>query len=306
MKRRDFIRRSVAASVASGALFSMGRWNTLLASGTSSDLPFDLVAVKNGDPMEMFDQGIAALGGMKNFVKPNQTVVVKPNIGWDSGPERAANTNPDLVGHIVKQCLAAGAKKVIVFDKTCDEWTRCYKNSGIEKAVKDNGGLMLTGAMEADYRPVKIAKGVTLKEAKVHKAILDSDVFINVPVLKNHGGAQMSLTMKNLMGIVWDRRFYHANGLHQCIADFATYGKPDLNVIDGYRVLKRNGPRGVSVNDVATMKYQLLSTDMVAADTAATKIFGMETARVKHIGIAESLGVGTTDLDSLNIKRISI
>lgn len=306
MKRRDFIRRSVAASVASGALFSMGRWNTLLASDTSSDLPFDLVAVKNGDPMEMFDRGIAALGGLKSFVKPSQTVVVKPNIGWDSGPERAANTNPDLVGHIVKHCLAAGAKKVIVFDKTCDEWTRCYKNSGIEKAVKDNGGQMLTGAMEADYRPVKIAKGVTLKEAKVHKAILESDVFINVPVLKNHGGAQMSLTMKNLMGIVWDRRFYHANGLHQCIADFATYRKPDLNVIDGFRVLKRNGPRGVSVNDVATMKYQLLSTDMVAADTAATKIFGMEPARVKHIGIAESLGVGTTNLDSLNIKRISI
>ncbi len=306
MKRRDFIRRSVAASVASGALFSMGRWNSLLASGTSLDLPFDLVAVKNGNPMEMFDQGIAALGGMKNFIKPNQTVVVKPNIGWDSAPERAANTNPELVGHIVKHCLAAGAKKVIVFDKTCDEWTRCYKNSGIEKAVKDNGGQMVTGAMEADYRPVKIAKGVTLKEAKVHKAILDSDVFINVPILKNHGGAQMSLTMKNLMGIVWDRRYYHANGLHQCIADFATYRKPDLNVIDGFRVMKRNGPRGVSVNDVATMKYQILSTDMVASDTAATKIFGIETASVKHIGIAEGLGVGTTDLDSLNIKRISI
>jgi len=306
MKRRDFIRRSVAASVASGALFSMGRWNTLLASGTSSDLPFDLVAVKNGNPMQMFDQGIAALGGMKNFVKPNQTVVVKPNIGWDSAPERAANTNPELVGHIVKHCIGAGAKKVIVFDKTCDEWTRCYKNSGIEKAVKDNGGQMVTGAFEADYRPVKITKGVTLKETKVHKLILESDVFINVPVMKNHGGAQMSLTMKNLMGIVWNRRYYHANDLHQCIADFATYRKPDLNVIDGFRVMKRNGPRGVSVNDVATMKYQILSTDMVAADTAATKVFGIETSRVKHIRIAEGLGVGTTDLDSLNIKRISI
>lgn len=284
----------------------MGRWNTLLASGTNSDLPFDLVAVKNGDPIKMFDEGIAALGGMKNFVKPNQTVVVKPNIGWDSGPERAANTNPELVGRIVSHCLEAGAKKVVVFDKTCDEWTRCYKNSGIEKAVKNNGGQMLSGAMEADYQAVKIPKGVILKEAEVHKAILDSDVFINVPVIKNHGGAQMSLTMKNLMGIVWNRRFYHANGLHQCIADFSTFRNPDLNVVDGFRVMKRNGPRGVSVNDVATMKYQILSTDMVAADTAATKIFGIETSRVKHIGMAESLGVGTTDLDSLNIKRISI
>ncbi len=116
----------------------------------------------------------------------------------------------------------------------------------------------------------------------------------------------MSLTMKNLMGIVWDRRYYHKNDLHQCIADFASFKQPDLNVVDGFRVMKRNGPRGVSVNDVETMKYQILTTDMVAADTAATKVFGIETNEVKHIGLAEELGVGTTDLDSLNIKRISI
>jgi uncharacterized protein (DUF362 family) len=306
MKRREFIRRSLAASIASGALFSMGKWNTVLASGTNHSLPFDLVAVKNGTPEEMFDAGIAALGGMKTFVKPNQTVVVKPNIGWDASPERAANTNPGLVGQIIRHCLDAGAKRVMVFDKTCDEWTRCYKNSGIEKAVKDSGGQIVTGAIEAHYRHVDIPKGISLKENKVHELILESDVFINVPVLKNHGGAQMSLTMKNLMGVVWNRRYYHANNLHQCIADFATFKKPDLNVVDGYRVLKRNGPRGVSVNDVAIMKYQILSTDMVAADTAATKVFGIETDRVKHIGLAEKLGVGTTDLDSLNIKRITI
>ncbi|MGD2035967.1 MAG: DUF362 domain-containing protein [Bacteroidales bacterium] len=306
MKRRDFILRSITASVASGALFSMGKWNSLMASGNEFALPYDLVAVKNGSPEEMFDLGIAALGGMKNFVKPGQTVVVKPNIGWDSPPERAANTNPGLVGNIVKHCLAAGAKKVVVFDKTCDEWTRCYKNSGIEKAVKDNGGQMVTGASEGLYRQVRVPEGVSLRSAKVHELILDSDVFINVPVLKNHGGAKMSLTMKNLMGIVWDRRYFHQNDLHQCIADFATFKKPDLNVIDGYRVMKRNGPRGVSVNDVATMKYQILSTDMVAADTAATKVFGIETSRVKHIGLAEKSGVGTTNLDSLNIKRISV
>jgi uncharacterized protein (DUF362 family) len=165
---------------------------------------------------------------------------------------------------------------------------------------------MVTGKTEAHYQPVKITKGKILKENKVHELILESDVFINVPVLKNHGGATMSLTMKNLMGVVWDRRFYHANDLHQCIADFATFRKPDLNVVDGFRVLKRNGPRGVSVADVAEMKYLLLGGDMVALDTAATKVFGIDTKRVKHIGIAEEMGVGTTNLESLNIKRITI
>ena len=306
MKRRDFIWKSVAASVASGTLFSMGRWNPLFASANMSDEAFDMVAIKNGEPTAMFDAGIAALGGLKSFIKPNQTVVVKPNIGWDAPPERAADTNPELIGRIVKRCLEAGAKKVMVFDNPCDEWTACYKNSGIEKAVKNNGGQIVSGKIEGYYHPVDIPKGKNLKNTRVHELILESDVFINVPVLKNHGGATMSLAMKNLMGVVWNRGFYHANNLHQCIADFVTFRKPDLNIIDGYRVMKRNGPRGVSVDDVATMKYQLISKDIVAIDTAATKIFGIETERVKHIVIAEEMGLGTTNLDSLKIKRITV
>ncbi len=306
MKRRDFLFKSFAATVASGALFSMGKWNSALAKGTNTELPFDLVAIKNGTPSVMFDTGIAALGGMKQFVKPGQTVLVKPNIGWDAPPERAANTNPELIACIVKHCIDAGAKSVMVFDNTCDEWTRCYKNSGIEKAVRESGGQTLTGKDESQYHAVSIPKGVVLKTAKVHKLVTDSDVFINVPVLKNHGGAVMTIAMKNLMGVVWDRGFYHKNDLQQCIADFVTYRKPDLNVIDGFRVMKRNGPKGVSVDDVVEMKYQILSKDIVAADTAAAKIFGMDLNKVSHITMAEKLGMGTSNLDALNIKRISL
>jgi uncharacterized protein (DUF362 family) len=306
MKRRDFILKSVVASVASGALFSMGKWETLMAAEMSSSLPFDMVAIKNSDPITMFNKAIEALGGMKQLIKPNQTVLVKPNIGWDATPERAANTNPELVGRIVKSCLDAGAKKVMVFDNCCDEWTRCYKNSGIEQAVKDAGGQIVSGKNEDDYIEVNIPKGVVLKKAKVHKLYIESDVIFNVPVLKNHGGAVMSLSMKNLMGVVWDRGYYHKNDLQQCIADFLTYRQPDLNIVDGFRVMKRNGPKGVSVNDVVDMKYQIISKDIVAVDTAATKIFGIDTDKVEHILMAEKLGLGTTNLDSLNIKRITI
>ena len=108
------------------------------------------------------------------------------------------------------------------------------------------------------------------------------------------------------MGIVWNRSWWHANDLQQCIADFSTYRNPDLNVVDAYRVLKRNGPRGVSVSDVVTMKYQVIGTDMVAADTASAKIFGIRPEEVRHITLANELGSGTNNLDKLRIKRISI
>lgn len=310
MKRRDFLFKSIGATIASGAALSATGAITKTVStannNASVDDNYDLVAIKGGEPENMFVQGIEALGGMKKFVKSGQTVVVKPNIGWDAPPERAANTNPKLVGKIVELCIAEGAKEVVVFDNTCDEWTRCYKNSGIEAAVKAAGGKVVTGKEESHYKSVTVAKGKVLKSAEVHEQILNADVFINVPVLKNHGGATMSLSMKNLMGIVWDRKFWHQNDLHQCIADFATFRKPDLNVIDGYNVMKRNGPRGVSVNDVANMKYQIIATDMVAADTAAIKVFGIGVDEVDHIAMAEELGVGTSKLEDLNIKRITV
>ena len=108
----------------------------------------DLVAVMGGEPEAMFRRAITEMGGMKQFIKPGQKVVVKPNIGWDKVPELAGNTNPKLVAEIVKQCLAAGAKEVTVFDHTCDDWQKCYKNSGIEEAAKAAGLVVVTGTCE--------------------------------------------------------------------------------------------------------------------------------------------------------------
>lgn len=305
MKRRDFIKKTLQTSAVAGAAFSLGNKNTVLG-GDWLQQSYDLVAIKGSTPGIMFDKAIQAFGGIKNFVKANQKVVVKPNIGWDSVPERAADTNPLLVSRIVKHCLDAGAKEVVVMDHTCDNWQKCYTNSGIEKAVKNTGGKMAPANSEQYYQSITIPEGKILKTAKVHELILEADVFINVPTLKHHGSTQLSIGMKNLMGVVWDRKFYHRNGLNQCIADFVTKIKPHLTVVGAYRVLKRNGPRGVSTADVAEMKSLLLSTDIVAADTAATKLFGKDPDSVRHITYADQIGVGTKDLSSLSIKRITL
>jgi uncharacterized protein (DUF362 family) len=307
MKRREFIIKSAEAGLLASTSLSLGRVGRLLAAEPANPvLPYDLIAVKGGSATAMFDKAIAAMGGMTKFVKKNQTVVVKPNIGWDSSPERAANTNPELVGRIIEHCLQSGAKNVYVFDHPVNEWTRCYKNSGIEDVVKKAGGIMVTGNSEGHYHQVQIPKGKNLKSTKVHELILESDVFINVPTLKTHGGTRLSISMKNLMGVVWDRGYYHGNNLHQCIADFTTFKKPHLNVVDAFRVLKRNGPRGVSVADVVEMKYQIIGTDIVATDTAATRVFGLQPDQLKHIAMAVSLGSGTSDLESLRINRITM
>jgi len=307
MKRRDFLKKSLGAGLFAGSLITLGGYGKIFANTTNnSALPYDLIAVKDGEPEKMFDRAIDAMGGMRKFVKQGQKVVVKPNIGWDVIPEKAANTNPKLVARIIKHCFDAGAKEVYVFDHTCDEWKKCYKNSGIEKAAKDAGAKVAPGHTEGYYQEVSIPNGKKLTAAREHELILEADVFINVPILKDHGSARLTIAMKNLMGIVWNRRFWHRNDLHQCIADYVSYRKPDLNIIDAYRVMLRNGPRGVSKADVSTMKYQIISDDIVAADAAASKIFGTSPEKVRYIDIAGNSGYGVTDLSKLNIGRLKM
>lgn len=297
MQRRTFL-KALSAGLALGSSADRLHAGEVTAGVT------DLVAVKNGDPEVLFDRGIEALGGMGRFVKKGQTVVVKPNIGWNVVPERAANTNPRLVRRIIEHCLQVGAKEVYVFDHTCDAWRDSYRTSGIEQAVKEAGGKLAPGNSEGYFQAVAVAQGRRLREVKEHELILQSDVFINVPVLKSHGGARLTVAMKNLMGIVWDRSEWHANDLHQCIADFASYRKPDLNVVDAYNVMMRHGPRGVSAADVVNMQSQLLSTDLVTADAAAAKLFGLEPDTVGYIRLASEMGIGRGDLENLAIRRI--
>lgn len=307
MDRRAFFTTGLGASILAGATLGMGGRRGLMAGVPAGDSGAPhLVAVRGGEPDVMFDRGIKALGGIGAFVKKGQTVVVKPNIGWDVSPERAGNTHPKLVARIVKACYEAGAKKVYVFDHTCDDWQRCYSSSGIERAAKDAGATVVAGNSESYYQEVKIPGGTELKDAKEHELLLSSDAFINVPVLKSHSGARLTMAMKNLMGAVWDRGAWHRSDLHQCIADYAAYRKPTLNIVDAYYVMKRNGPRGVSVEDVTIMKAQILSVDMVAADAASAKLFGMEPDAVRHIALAADRKVGRKDLENLKIERISI
>jgi len=308
MKRKDFLKTMVAAGASAAVLDTDGL--KVIAQEAAAGTP-DLVAVLGGEPDEMFRRAITELGGMGRFVKRGQKVVVKPNMAWDKTPEMGANTHPLLVKEMVKQALDAGASEVVVFDHTCDEWRSAYKNSGIEDAVNEVGGKMMPADQEAYYREVTLSEGKSLTKTKIHTAILDCDVWFNVPVLKTHIGTHMTLALKNYMGIVWDRQFFHANDLQQCIADCGTYvKKPALNVIDGYRVMKSNGPRGLSAADAVVMKGLFASPDIVAVDTAAVRfaqrVTEKELAAVTHIEKAMELKLGTMDLDSLQVKRISL
>ena|ERR1035437_82051 len=310
MKRRDFFKSAAVVGLAS--IFKTSAFGSIVSgSKIAVKSEPDLVAVMGGEPAAMLIRAIKELGGIGHYVKKGDKVVIKPNIGWDKRPELAANTNPELISALIKLCKSAGASEVIVFDHTCQDWKKCYTNSGIEKAVLAAGGIMVPANDDSYYREVELPRGVNLKKAKIHHALLECDVWFNVPILKHHGGAKNSISMKNLMGIVSDRGVFHKNDLHQCIADISTFHKkPALNIVDAYRIMKSNGPQGKTEADVVMLKSLIVSPDFVAVDTASMKLFSQvqptNIKDVRYIALAEKLKVGTQDLDKLNMKKIKL
>lgn len=165
--------------------------------------------------------------------------------------------------------------------------------------------------LESYYKPIDLPKGKKMKKAKVHEAILNCDVWINVPILKNHGGANLTISMKNHMGIVWDLRILPPER-------FATMHRRYLYITEESCTQRSrrlpdhetNGPRGRSASDVVLAKGLFISPDIVAVDTAAAKFFNqvreMPLDTVGHLANGEALKIGTMNIDKLNVKRIKM
>ena len=169
--RRDFIRRGFVLSTTAICPLINLNLHKILFKDNNGIIP-ELVNVNNGEPEELFDNGIQALGGISRFVRKGQTVVIKPNTSWDRGPETGANTNPLLVKRIIEHCKNAGAKDIFIFDHTIDDEPDCYKHSGIAYAALNAGGRVVSGNNERYYQEVSIPKAKQLKKTKVHELIL--------------------------------------------------------------------------------------------------------------------------------------
>jgi len=298
--RREFIKSLL---VTSGAALSVivNPFKGLPVLGAKEDIP-DLVMVKGGTPKVLVQKALASMGGMDRFVSRGDVVVVKPNIGWDRLPEQGANTNPEVVGTVVRMCIDAGAKKVKVFDRPCDDPRRCYAQSGIESAVRSAGGEIYY-VEERKFKEVKIG-GEILKTWPMYMEVLEADKVINVPVAKHHSLTRVTLALKNWMGVMGGNRSLIHQKIDQSLADLTLLIKPSLTILDATRILLRNGPSGGNVHDVKKMDVVVAGIDQVAVDSLGASFFGIKGEELGFLRIAEKMGKGTIDFRKLNFKTI--
>jgi uncharacterized protein (DUF362 family) len=273
------------------------------SSGPAADQAY-LAVARGGSPAEITQRAIAALGGIERFVGSGDDVIIKPNICVAYHTyEYAATTNPEVVATLVSLCLEAGAKRVRVMDYPFGGSAKdAYARSGIEEAVIAAGGQMEQMA-RMKYKTTPIPEGRDLKEWPVYQDVLEADAFINVPIAKHHNLARLTLSMKNLLGVVLDRSQYHRN-LGQRLADLTSLVYPTLTVVDAVRILVDHGPTGGSLDDVKQLDTVIASHDPVAADSYAATLFGLTGADIAYIKAAAEMGLGEMDLSSLQIEEI--
>jgi len=261
MNRRDFIKYV--------GIFAV--MNRLFVKEVSAKETSFVAVAEGKDYGAVTRNAINALGGIGRFVKTGNTVVVKPNMGWDRRPEQAATTHPAVVRAIVEECLKAGAKKVKVFDNPCNDTRRTYENSGIAAALKDLRNVDVRYMEEERYRKVSL-KGTFIKEWELYGDALSADVFINVPI-------------------------------EDALADLNSTVKSHLVVIDATRILTAHGPTGGSLRDVKVLNKVIASTDIVAADAYATGLFGLKPQDVPITVTAAKRGLGEINLEKVKIVK---
>lgn len=270
--------------------------------------PPKLAKITGSDYRKAVAAAVDALGTMQSLVSAGDTVVIKPNIGWDRSIAQGANTHPAVVVALIEQALDAGAARVNIFDYTCNEKRRCYTNSGIQEAIDTFGDkrVRLTHIDSRKFIPVDIKKGKSLTRWEIYRDALDADAYINVPVAKHHGLSGLTLGLKNSMGVIGGRRGNLHFNLGQKLADLATVIRPDLTVIDATRMLLRNGPQGGSLDDVRVADTVVASRDPVAADAYATTLFGLAPGDIDSTVAAHSMGLGEMDVARMQITTLQL
>jgi uncharacterized protein (DUF362 family) len=302
LTRRQFVKKTAAVGLALGVPPLIGSSKTCYAAQSVKTS----LAVVTGDRIPATRKALQVLGGMEAFVKKGDRVVLKPNMSFPHPPQRATNTHPEVVATVAQMCMEAGAREILVLDFPFNRPKPCLRLSGIKDACQAIKNVYaFTIVEEKFFQTVPVKQGKAIRQVKIMKDVLNSDVLINLPTAKSHTTTGVSLGMKGLMGIIWDRKYFHSSvDINQAIADLSSAVKVDLIVLDASRALVNGGPSGPG--KIEQPRTIIAGTDPVAVDAMGVtlvKWYGQkfDGSRVKHIAAAHQMGLGTININELKV-----
>jgi len=302
MDRRKFIKQSGAA-VATSLL----PWKL---NAAFSDIT--TVWEMEGKAVPAVSGLFEALGGIQSYFPDgieNATVLLKPNLCLPQPEETGTTTASGLMDALCAFFSDAGAGKIIIADHTLQKPENFSDHAIVKLAEKYPSVKCILAGEQRYYSPTDI-DGKVLKSTELLKILNKVDLFINVATAKHHSAAQVSLAIKNLMGVIWDRSVFHTQlDMSQALGDLALAVKPNLNIVDCNWILLNGGPTGPG--PVSEDKRFFASSDIVAVDAVVTSRYNfggrsVDPMDIEHLYSAYENGVGEIELNKIDIQKVIV
>jgi uncharacterized protein (DUF362 family) len=299
--RRRFLAAAAGAVVTSGATVQQLRPK----HHVNYRRPRSLVAVLNFDKYSEQLEDLL-LDGLKMFSMDvrNKTVLLKPNLVEDlPGP---VNTNPILIGAVAGSFLRLGARKVVIGEGPGHQRDTelVVHAAGIDQLLRDRR-IVFADLNRDELRKVRLKAHYSgLRELWFPRTALAADVIVSMPKVKTHHWAGVTLSLKNMFGIVpgmkygWPKNLLHWAGIHESILDICATVPVHFVIADGITAMEGNGPLQGSPRDLGKI---VLADDPVAADATCARLMGLEPIRVKHIQMAGSF-LGNLDERAIEMR----
>jgi uncharacterized protein (DUF362 family) len=234
---------------------------------SSFETPADEYAARESQAFEMVRAALQEMGGVEQFIEKGDVVVIKPNVAFDKNPDLAATSQPDTVSALVKLCLGAGARKVIVCDNPINNPESCFYKTRVGDAAQKAGAVLML-PKSSYFEPLYVG-GETIREtwSMFYAPFKEATKVIGVSPVKDHNLCKATVCLKNWYGLLGNPRNQFHQDIHGIISDFAKMIRPTFVVADGRKLLMRNGPTGGSLNDVKQADAIVVGTDHVAVDS---------------------------------------
>jgi len=310
--RREFIRTGAAlgASVAVGGTILKKMPGAAWAGPAAA--PAGVAVVQGVDAAAMTVKAVEMLGGMGAFVRKGVKVALLPNV---QSKHPGTFTKPEILRAVIKMCKQAGASEI-----ACLSWLGQpnWDGAGLAQVIQDEGiGLKLIARDDANFKAVPIAGSAALPEAQIMKALYEYDLFINMPITKDHAGNKFTGTMKNLMGLnspsVNRAQFHKPNWktdpadvehMENCIVDLNFAVRPALNIVDATEIIKTNGPMGPG--ELIKPGRIVAGVDRVAVDSYCATLLGFKGEDIIAIRKGFERKLGQIDLSKANLQEVKI
>jgi len=253
------------------------------------------VAIVKGQSPKLMVKRSLELIGANELVASKDRVLIKPNYICAKHPSTGVTTDSEVVEALIEFLKERGCREITVGDGGSGDTDRVFDVVGIRQVAARHGVRLVD--LNGDERvEVSVPNALALHKVSIAKTVLESTCIINVPKLKVHHMALVTLCIKNLMGAVLPKSIIHSQ-LDERLADLASLIRPRFNLIDGIIGSELDEEDGKPVR----MDLLISGRDIVATDAVGSAVMGIDPKRVRYLSLAEGKGVGTGDLTKIEI-----